>query len=90
MKTKRYHVVSVTDGCWQYLGHSKNYSKALGIAYEFIHSIMDSDDVFTVKKTEDTANYFLEELTITVPENESHSELTYPIVIFYEFEDDTK
>lgn len=82
----KYHIVSIQDDCWQYLGSAKTHDKALGVAYGFIHEVVEESDTFTVKRGKDTANFMFEELTITVPENEYHSELEYPIVIFYEYE----
>lgn len=83
-KKRKYHVVSITDGCWQYLGSAKTHKKALGILWEFIYEVTYDDNIYTVETDYDDANLAWEQVTVTVAETEDHSKLEYPVIIFYE------
>ena len=85
-RIKKFHVVSLQDGCWQYLRSADNYSDALGIVYSFVQTVLldDYDEVFTVKLENDTSNFLWEQVNVTIHKNNNHAELEYPIIIFYE------
>ncbi len=84
---RKFHVVSISEGCWQSLGSTGNHAKAIGIAHDFIYTLIDDpeEDKPIMSPVEfDEANYCWEQIKVTIPETKSHSELEYPIMIFYE------
>lgn len=83
-KKRRYHVVSIQDECYQFLGSAKTYNKALAIVYGFFHEIIEENEEFTIKRDLDTANHCWEAVTAIQEKNEHHARLEYPVMIFYE------